>query len=266
MTRILLATTLAFSMVMTACAPGSGAPSAAGQYAVQRGTVQFDGDAYELYWADSSGGLHRMHTDQLRLVQDPERTFLEVPPSGDPILHLQQDEPISVHGEDQQGAFSSPWFPFLAGAMLSNALSGRGGLAASGGPIIINNPAPGERAYQPNTPAYRYPPTGSFGRGEQLNGSLDSGKAQVPDYARLQPSPYATTGKTAGTGGGVAASNKGGFLKGAQAYSNSRGATGAGKPSTGLTKPSTGAGKPSTGLSKPSTGSKGIGGARVGRR
>jgi hypothetical protein len=261
MTRIFLATLLATSLVLSACAAGSGAPSSAGQYAVQKGTIQFDGDQYELYWADSSGGLHRMHTDRLRLVQDPERTFLDVPQAGDPILHLQQDEPISVHAQDQQGAFSSPWFPFLAGAMLSNALGGRGGFG--GGPIVINHPVPGENStYAPNTPAYRYPPTGSFGRGEQLNGSLDSGKAQLPDYARVQPAPYATSGKAAGTGGGVAASSKGGFLKGSQAYGGS-GAL-AGKPSTGAGKPSTGVSKPSTGLG--SSGSKGIGGARVGRR
>src|SRR5207253_7861807 len=81
---------------------------------------------------------------------------------------------------------------------------GRGGQT-----IVINNPAPGEPGtYDRGTPAYRYPPTGTFGRDDELHGSLDTSKAQPPDYSRVQPAPYATAGKSSGTGGGAAASNK----------------------------------------------------------
>jgi hypothetical protein len=236
-----------------------------------------------------------MTTRNLRLVRDPNSTFLEVPQGGgDPILHLREDEPITVNGQDHQGAFGSPWFPFLLGATLGNALGGGG---RGGQTIIINNPAPGEaRSYEAGTPTYRYPPTGSFGRDDELHGSLDTSKPQPPDYSKVQPAPYATTGKSAGTGGGVAASNKavgttsgaanaasgqtggtgsgaaasskGGFASGSQSFSNTASGTGAGSRGV-LGDGSAGGGgassKPSTsvgGGGGSGTGSKGIGGAR----
>jgi hypothetical protein len=283
--KTLLPYLLALSLVATACSSSGGAPSNPGQYPVQNNSVHFDGDRYQLYWADPAGSLHRLDTRNLRLVQDPNGTFLEVPQSGDPVLHLRPEEPITVDGQDRQGAFSSPWFPFLLGATLGNVLGGGG---RSGQTIVINNPAPGEsRSYDASSPAYRYPPTGSFGRDDELHGSIDSSKAQTPDYSRVQPAPYASTGKSSGTGGGsavsnktgvtsatsaqsggsgsgVAASSKGGFSSGSQSYTNSAGSSsgvGAGSKSV---LPKT---KPSTSLGGGA--SKGIGGARapsVGRR
>ena len=284
--NILFAALLALSVITSACgSSGSGAPTTAGQYSVQKDSVHFDGDRYQLYWADSSGALHHMDTHNLRLVRDPDRTYLDVPQSGDPVLHLREDEPVTVEGRDQQGAFSSPWFPFLLGATLGNAFGGgRGGQT-----IVINNPAPGEHGtYDPGAPAYRYPPTGTFGRDDELHGSLDTSKAQPPDYSRVQPAPYATAGKSSGTGGGAAASNKsvgvtsatsgqsggtgggaaasskGGFANGSQSYANREpsGSSGVGAGSRGvLGRGSSGAttSKPSTGVS----GGKGIGGARA---
>jgi hypothetical protein len=271
--RTLIAAVAAASLIVTsACSASSGMPTQPGQYDVQKNSVHFDGERYELYYADSAGQLHQLQTHNLKMVRDPDRTFLEVPQGGgDPTLHLREDEPITVEGRDQSGAFSSPWFPFFVGTMVGNTLGGRGQ-----GTVIINNPAPGESGtYGPNTPTYRYPPTGSFGRDESLHGSLDSSKPQAPDYSKVQASPYATTGQTSGTGGGVAASNKapsvsgsaasskGGFASGSQAYSAPKG-TGGGSGLGGAvnSKPSTG--KPSTGVS----GGKGIGGGRAptGRR
>ena len=285
--NILFAALLALSVITSACgSSGSGAPTTAGQYSVQKDSVHFDGDRYQLYWADSSGALHHMDTHNLRLVRDPDRTYLDVPQSGDPVLHLREDEPVTVEGRDQQGAFSSPWFPFLLGATLGNTFGGgRGGQT-----IVINNPAPGERGtYDAGTPAYRYPPTGTFGRDDELHGSLDTSKAQPPDYSRVQPAPYATAGKSSGTGGGAAASNKsvgatsatsgqsggtgggaaasskGGFANGSQSYANREpsGSSGVGAGSRGVLGGSGSSGatpsKPSTGIS----GGKGIGGARA---
>jgi hypothetical protein len=290
--NFLIASLFLLSIITSACSSGGagGAPSTPGEYSVQKNSVQFDGERYHLYWADTAGALHQFNSQKLRLVRDPDRTFLEVSQGGgDPILHLKEDEPISVQGQDHQGAFSSPWFPFLLGAAVGNAFGGRGG---GGGTVIINNPAPGERSYGAGTPTYRYPPTGTFGRDESLHGSLDTSKPQAPDYAKVQPSPYATAGQASGTGGGaaatnkaptgsgvtnatsgqsggtgsgVAASSKGGFATGSQSFSNrdpgsstsvgagSRGVLGSGG-STGDTT-----NKPSTGTS----GGKGIGGARA---
>jgi hypothetical protein len=292
--NVLIAMLVALSLLASACgSAGSGAPSSPGQYPVQNGSVHFDGDRYQLYWGDPSGSLHRLDTHNLRLVQDPNSTFLEVPQSGDPILHMRQDEPITVDGRDQQGAFSSPWFPFILGATLGNVFGGgRGG----GQTIVINNPAPGEsRSYDPGTPAYRYPPTGSFGRDDELHGSLDSSKPQLPDYSKVQPAPYAASGKAAGTGGGAAASNKsgggssggtsanatsaqsggsgggsaasgkGGFSSGTQSYSGGTTNLG-GAGSRGVLPGSSSGGvssKPSTSLGGGGSGSKGISGARA---
>ncbi|MBV9894521.1 MAG: hypothetical protein JO020_10150 [Chloroflexi bacterium] len=241
----LLALVLVLSLFVTACGAGTGAPSSPGTYPVQQGSVHFDGDRYQLYWADSGGNLHHMDTRSLRLMQDPNSTFLEVPQSGDPILHLRQDEPITVESQDRQGAFGSPWFPFLLGATLGNTFGGgRGG----GQTVIINNPAPGEtRTYDPSTPTYRYPPTGSVGRDDELHGSLDSSKPQTPDYSKVQPAPYATTAKSSGTGGGNAVTNK---TSGSGVGAGSKGVL----PSGATSKPSTSSG----------SGSKGIGGARAG--
>jgi hypothetical protein len=233
--KILLPFLFALSLIATACASDGSAPTSPGQYPVQQNSVHFDGERYQLYWADQAGSLHRLNTRNLRLVQDPNNsTFLEVAQTGDPILHLRPDEPITVDGQDRQGAFSSPWFPFILGATLGNVFGGgRGGQT-----IVINNPAPGEtRSYEASTPAYRYPPTGSVGRGDELHGSLDSSKAQLPDYSKVSPAPYATTGKSSGTGGGSAVSSKG---------SGSSSSVGAGSkgvlPSTSTSKPSTGLG------------------------
>src|SRR5437588_12224446 len=111
--QVIVAALFVLSLVSSACgSSGSGAPSTPGQYAVQKDSVHFDGERYQLYWADSGGSLHRMDSRKLRLVRDPDRTFLEVPQGGDPILHMREDEPITVEGRDHDGAFSSPWFPF----------------------------------------------------------------------------------------------------------------------------------------------------------
>jgi hypothetical protein len=136
--RTLLAALFVLSLVTSACSgTTSAAPSQPGQYAVQKDSVHFDGERYELYWADSANALHRMETRNLKMVRDPERTFLEVPSGGDPILHLREDEPITVDGRDREGAFGSPWFPFLLGTMVGNTFGGRGQ-----GTVIINNPGP----------------------------------------------------------------------------------------------------------------------------
>ncbi len=298
--RWLLAALLVFTLLASACSGASDRP-APGQYDVQKGSVHYDGDRYQLFWANKDGSLHRLETRNLKLVQDPERTYLDVPGSGDPILHLRQDEPITVDGQDHQGSFTSFWFPFWLGSTL-------GGIGR--GPVVINQPAPGQPTYGSTTPTYRYPPTDTFGRGDELRGTLDSSKAQMPDYTKVQPAPWATTGQTSGTGGGTAATNKsaggvsqpdaiapntgatsgqsagtgsgtaasskGGFSSGSQSFgSKSGGASVGGAGSRGILGGSSGSSSGSSssggkgiGDTKAPSGGKGIGGAKApsGRR
>jgi hypothetical protein len=295
---LLVGVLFVLSVLSSACAgAGDGGPRQPGNYDVQKNSIRFDGERYDLFWADQSGSLHEMETRKLRLVRDPDKTYLEVPGSGDPILHLKEDEPIAVEGQDREGGFSSSWFPFFLGTALGSQLGGN-----RGGTVIINQPAPGERgSYDASTPAYRYPPTGTFGRDDDLHGSVDSSKPQAPDYSKVQAQPYATSGKSSGTGGGTSATNKsagsvnatsgqsggtgggtaasakGGFRSGDQSFSNTSGtgSSSVGAGSSGALKGggSSGSvsGKPSTGISgskgiggSGSSGSKGIGGARVG--
>src|SRR5712691_341900 len=304
--RLFFAALFVLTLITTACgAGGNGGPSTPGQYSVQKDSVHFDGDRYQLYWADNNGSLHQMDTRKLRLVRDPDRTFLDVPQcGGDPILHMREDEPITVQGQDHQGAFSSPWFPFLVGAAVGNAFGGGfGGFGGRGGgqTIIINNPVPGQPSYDASTPAYRYPPTGSFGRDESLHGSLDTSKPTPPNYSKIQPAPSATSAKASGTGGGsavsnkspagavsgatgaantasgqsagtgsgTAASSKGGFANGSQSFANTNpgGTAKVGAGSGGVLGGGSSSSKPSTGTGI--SGSKGISGSRapsLGRR
>jgi hypothetical protein len=305
-THVLLSALLVLSLAASACSgtSGRGVPPAPGQYEVQKDSIRYDGQHYQLFWTDKDGAVRQMETSNLRLVRDDQRTFLEVPGNGDPILHLREDERITVLGQDHQGPFQSFWFPFLLGQALGGLNRDR---------VVINQPAPNERGpYDPRTPTYRYPPTDTFGRGDQLHGSVDSSKPEAPDYRKVQPSPYAvsgqaagtgggnaatnksaspgqrmpgdavppagnaTSGQSGGTGGGTAASSKGGFLKGSQSFSSkSSGSSGVGAGSNGVLKGGGSSGLPGgsgagssgskgIGGSSGSTGSKGIGGSRMG--
>src|SRR5258708_21347729 len=103
------------ALITTACgAGGSGGPSTPGQYSVQKDSVHFDGDRYQLYWADNNGSLHQLNTQKRRLGRDPDPTFLEVPPGrGEPILPMREDAPIPAQRPDPHGPVSPPCFPCL---------------------------------------------------------------------------------------------------------------------------------------------------------
>ena len=158
-----------------------GAPSKDGEYAVQSGSVSYDGDRFGVLWQDTDGQLRELSAKGLKKVQD-ERNVL-VRDGKEVVLHLREDEPIQTLGRDEGGNYSSPWFPFLLGATVGNVLSG---------------------------PSYRYPPTDPFGRTDQLNGSVVTQAPKPPKYEGLPPVPNAVSGQNQGTGGGNAVTNKAG--------------------------------------------------------
>jgi hypothetical protein len=158
-----------------------GAPTKNGEYAVKPGSVSYDGDRYRLLWEDSNGQFKELSGKGLKMIKD-EQTKLIRDKDGT-VLHLREDEPVQVLGRDSGGNYSSPWFPFFLGAAVGNTFS---------------------------RPSYHYPPTDTFGRGDQLNGSVVQSKPQAPKYEGLPANPNAVSGQNQGTGGGNAVTNKAG--------------------------------------------------------
>jgi hypothetical protein len=216
--RLALALLLLSTLILAACGGGSGLPTQPGSYVLKEKSVTYDGDRYSFYWADATGALHRVTSGDVKLKLD-EKNELEITPDKQAVLHLKQDEPVTVEGRDRQGDFGSLWYPFLIGSMLS-----RGG----GGPVIINN-QPASPEYR--DPTYRYPPTDRFDRGDTIGGNVTNTSAKPPDYTRLAPVGGTVSGQSGGTGGGNATINKA-----EQASAASGQAGGAGSGSAALDK------------------------------
>lgn len=220
-------------------------PETDGQYPVQARSINYDGSAYKFIWLDPEGQGHSARSTRTQLQQD-ERTFLEMK-DAQPVLHLDKDEPVTVHGRDQQGSFTSSWLPFAAGYVLGNMMSG---------------------------PTYYYPPPDSITRGGTAYGGMASAKRETLDFDKTRGAASAVSGKNSGTGDGVAATNKpssgssaaiGGQAGGAgagtaaaskssspnTAISGQAGGAGAGTAASGKSAATPGSigGKPSTGFS-----------------
>jgi hypothetical protein len=252
-------------------------PHEHGDYAIQNNEIRYDGQSYTFRWIGKDGSVHPAKDDDLKMVQD-QSTFLRVDGSG-PVLHLAENQSIGVDGRDGRGNFGTFWYPFLFGSPF-------------GGPVVV---LPQDRGGDTRSPSYRYPPTDTFGRDDSLGGSVPSSRPAPPDYTRIPNARDTVGGQSGGTGGGAAAtgkevtpaggqaggagsgsaaSSKGGFRTGPGAYSETRGApsssVGGGARGAGssgaLKSPQAGSGAKSAAPSRPSTGSKGIGGARGGRR
>jgi len=248
----------------------TGLPTQPGRYAVKEKSVSFDGDKYSFYWADAANTLHHAVTKDVKLQLDDDN-FLLVDDSKNAVLHLKQDEPVTVEGRDRQGDFGNFWYPFLLGSMIS-----RGG--GGGGTVVVNN-----NGQQPpadyRQPVYRYPPTDSFDRGDTLVGNATNNQPAPPDYSRLPQVGGTVSAQNSGTGGGNAATNKadagvassaqtggtgsgsavlnksGSFKSGSQGYSSKVDA-GSARPINGSNGPSvgggSGAGSIGMGSTKPS--------------
>lgn len=196
-----LAVLCALAIVSAACS-SSGLPKQAGEYDIQSKSVAYDGREYSFSWIDSDKSIQPAHLENIKMVQDT-RTYLDMQ-GADPVLHLSPDDPITVRGEDRQGAFDTFWFPFFLGRVI----------AGGGGPIITNQPYPGTPQTSRDNPTYHYPPSGDFGRDDTLNGSVTNNKPSTPDYGRVTPAPNAVSGKSAGTGSGTASADKSGAISG----------------------------------------------------
>ncbi|MCL4534575.1 MAG: hypothetical protein M1370_05375 [Bacteroidetes bacterium] len=265
---LLVAMLAALALLLVACGD-SGLPKQPGEYAIQPKSITYDGQDYSFYWIDKDKSIHRASKEDLKMMGDT-RTYLEMQ-GKEPILHLSSDDPIAVQAEDRHGSYSSPWFPFMAGAMVGRMT----------GPS--NQPYAGSPPTDPHTPTYHYPPADTFGRDDTLQGSITNNKPSAPDYGKVSPAPNAVSGKSegtgagtaasgksgttagqsGGTGSGAAASEKGGFKSGGSSYSSKGGTTGSPKVGGGSGKSSSSSGK-SSGSSGRSSGGRSGGGGRGG--
>ncbi|MBI2906874.1 MAG: hypothetical protein HYX92_04360 [Chloroflexi bacterium] len=216
MRRVLPIILLIPLVLVVAAGCNSGMPAQAGQYEILPRSLSYDGREYAFLWTDKDGRVHNAGGDDIKLVED-SRTYLEIK-DGPPVLHLAKDQSINVQAEDRHGSFTTFWYPFMLGRMLS----------PGGSPVIITQPAPGAPSTPPQTPTYHYPPANSFGRDDTLQGSVTNNKPAAPDYGRIQPAPHSVSGKSAGTGGGTAATGKAGSSQGGQ-----QGGTGIGSAASG---------------------------------
>src|SRR5438105_721598 len=149
---VLLSTVL----LLAACGGGDGLPAQPGEYVVKSKSVTFDGERYQFQWAPTGkSDLSWAKTRELRLQLD-DRTFLQVEPDKKAVLHLTQEEPVTVVRKDSGREYSSAWYPYYG----------------SGTTVIV------EREYR--QPIYVYPPSSNFNNGETLNGSVRSDKPADP--------------------------------------------------------------------------------------
>jgi hypothetical protein len=241
-----------------------GLPEEPGRYALKEKSVTYDGERYSFLWSDAGGALQRATTDDVKL-QLAEENALEITAERDAILHLRQDEPVTVEARDQQGDFGSFWYPFIVGQMVGS------------GPAV-GAPAPPPEYRQPT---YRFPPTDRIDRGDTITGSSSSSTSRPPDYGGLAPVGGAVSGQAGGAGGGSAAINRsqssstvsgqaggagggsaalnksGSFRSGDQGYT-SKVESGQLNPISGRTEPRVGAGSGA----RTSSGSSSVGGSK----
>src|SRR5581483_6733710 len=166
----------------------SGLPTQSGSYPVVANSITRDPQCvYQFSWLQpgASGGQGTpARVSLLRLAEADGNPTLEVPISGDPILHLSADTPIQLAGV--QGGAATPtaqnrdyvyWRPFYVG----------GGYYGG---------YPGPRYYDP--PSQTTPSTGT------VDGSTAS-VAPRPAAERTFGASHAVSGRAGGAGAGVAA-------------------------------------------------------------
>lgn len=211
-----------------------GLPTAAGTYPLASNSVTRDAQGvYGFTWRDPTGPAtwHQAQASLLRLAQGTDDA-LEVPPSGDPILRLKPDTPITLPDDD--GATPGPT-PTPGGSSSSTTRSSTSG--TSGSRSILWYPFPSSTtqastttagqagdSVAATTPAYRNPPAAEPGQGSVRGSSASMTAPSTSARTWTSPSRAAATGQAGGPGRGTAVSSRSGSLSGP--------ASGAARPSS----------------------------------
>jgi hypothetical protein len=195
----------------------SGLPSEAGRYPIQGESLARDAQGvYHFAW-QQPGGASQWNSASASLVRLDKGTSnqLEIPSSGDPILHVGEDTPIQLVPTANDLATPTP----EAGSTSSSSSSSSRGLAwfpffggMYSGPAYYN-------------PAPQTAPGASRVEGSQASTSPPSAASRVSGLA------HAVSGQSGGTGGGNAVTNRSGA--GASSIGGQAGGVGSGSAATG---------------------------------
>lgn len=181
----------------------SGLPRGPGTYPVMRGSVFRDQRGiYQFEWLDqgaTGGPGHIAYASRLRLIRDDELR-LEMPESGDPILHLPDDENVGLTQQAQVGAGQpgpayyppaySYWHPFSPGMVVV----GRPAYYDPPRTVVVDGTSGGSSGST----------SGSALRGD---GGTVSETARPPS-ARVTGVQSAVSGRAGGTGAGSAVTSR----------------------------------------------------------
>jgi hypothetical protein len=202
-------------------------PTSPGRYQIQAETLRRDSQGvYHFNWLQPGGPWQEAAASLVQLVQD-QVNELEMPASGDPILHLREDTPVALSdtpvdtaavAADPSGTPTSqssnsssrsyvPWFPFYGSTGTS-------------------------------TPSYRNPPS-TADSDDAARGSTAS-SSPPPASQRTSGIAHGVSGQARGTGSGSAATGKSGASSGG--VGGQSGGTGSGSAATGKGGSSSGAG------------------------
>jgi hypothetical protein len=217
-----------------------GLPAVPGTYPVSPSSITRDAQGvYGLTWRNPTGAAPWIQgrASLMKLAQGTDDT-LEIPQSGDPILRLKPDTPITLPDDDAPiggptptprastsssssssgssfGNRSIAWYPFATG----------GGTTTSAGTGSTGTGSTGSsESVAATTPAYRNPPAAEPGQGSVRGSSSSLSAPNTSARTWTSPSRAASTGQAGGPGRGTAASSRAGSLSGP--------ASGAARPSS----------------------------------
>jgi hypothetical protein len=210
-----------------------GLPAAPGTYPVSPGSITRDAQGvYGLTWRNPTGAAtwNQGRTSLMKLAQGTDDT-LEIPQSGDPILRLKPDTPVTLPDDDVPigGPTPTPRTSTSSSSSSSGSSFNNRSIAwypfSTGGGMTTSTGSTGaSESVAATTPAYRNPPAAEPGQGSVRGSSSSLSAPNTSARTWTSPSRAASTGQAGGPGRGTAASSRAGSLSGP--------ASGAARPSS----------------------------------
>jgi hypothetical protein len=197
-----------------------GLPTSPGTYPVSANSLSRDAQGvYGFSWRNPTGAAtwNQGRASLMKLAQGTEDT-LEVPQSGDPILRLKADTPITLPDDDAPVGGPTPT-PGTSNASTSSSSSSSRNRSIAWYPFPIGGGtttapvSPGSSSADTvaaTTPAYRNPPAAEPGQGSVRGASSSLSAPTSSARTWTSPSRAASTGQAGGPGSGTAATSRSG--------------------------------------------------------